>query len=211
MRRWTREGILLVLGFALLLVAAWALHRPERKAPPLPAAAVATAEPLPSPREPTKAELLAVTRSLSGAVSVLRSSFRDFGNELDPAAAMLALWSAENMRWSELQRLPEVKHGMVMKDPELARGKLHCNSGSLVEIQVDRSGGAAVYVGGLLSNSGQWLRFVAVQSTGALVQNSPARICGVVTGLQSYSNVAGGMTHAVHVVGMFDLPENRTR
>lgn len=46
-------------------------------------------------------------------------------------------------------------------------------------------------------------------STATLVQQSRARLCGVVIGTYDYSNSAGGKGHAVSLVGMFDLAENR--
>ena len=42
-------------------------------------------------------------------------------------------------------------------------------------------------------------------------QHEPARFCGIATGRDTYANTGGGTTHAVRVVGMFDLPENRKR
>lgn len=48
----------------------------------------------------------------------------------------------------------------------------------------------------------------SVSSTGRLVEDSRARLCGFVTGKYSYSNSGGGSSHAVQLVGMFKLPEN---
>ena len=58
--------------------------------------------------------------------------------------------------------------------------------------------------------TGKKVSFFAVQSTGDLVEGSRARLCGVVTGRYSYSNTGNGTTHAVKVVGVFDLAENRS-
>jgi len=44
------------------------------------------------------------------------------------------------------------------------------------------------------------IRFVAVGDTGALVANSTARFCGIVTGRFTYLNAIGGTTHAVRLV-----------
>jgi hypothetical protein len=51
--------------------------------------------------------------------------------------------------------------------------------------------------------------FYAVGETGDLVAGSRTRLCGIVTGLHSFLNSGGGVTHAIRAVGMFDLPENR--
>lgn len=47
--------------------------------------------------------------------------------------------------------------------------------------------------------------------TGDLVQNSAARICGIVTGVSDYANTGGGQTPSVTIVGLFDLPANRAK
>lgn len=76
-------------------------------------------------------------------------------------------------------------------------------------IHTDKSTGKPIYMGGLMTNDVKVIRFVAVGSSGELVENSSARFCGFVMGLNSYSNAVGGTTHGVSVVGMFDLPENQ--
>lgn len=177
-------------------------------AAPLPAKPAAPAEP-PKPPEPTFAERLAAQSSLSGAVAMLRPLMTDTVNETSAGAAGLALWASKNLTWADLQSVPETKRSMVMKDPEAERGKRLCSTGTINEIQVDRSGGAPVYIGGMMTPGYDSVRFMAVGSTGALVENSGARLCGIVAGRFSYSNAGGGTTHAVQVVGMFDLPENK--
>ena len=78
------------------------------------------------------------------------------------------------------------------------------------EITADDSlGTPKVFTGGLIDNSGQIYRFIAVKSTGEIVKGSTAKFCGIVTGRLMFSNSVGGTTHAVSLVGMFDLPENR--
>jgi hypothetical protein len=204
------RGLCLALGAGLVFVLAWAL-KPDERTPPLPEAAAPAPEPL-RQREPTPIELLNVASSVSAAAEILRPHFRDTTDDTDEWAVALAHWSSARLTWTDLHRLPDVKFGAALKDPLLARGKRHCNSGSLVEIEIQRGAGVApMYFGGLFSDSGQVVRFIAVHSTGELIQGSPARICGVVTGLHSYANSGGGTTRAVHIVGMFDLPENRTR
>ena len=51
-------------------------------------------------------------------------------------------------------------------------------------------------------------RFLAVKSTGNITDESSAKFCGVVIGKMDYANSAGGVAHAIQLVGMFDLPEN---
>ncbi len=96
-----------------------------------------------------------------------------------------------------------------MKDPEAELGKRLCWSGSVLDISTDRAAGFPLYLGELVDYNGDILNFYAVGSTGALVERSQARICGIATGTVAYQNTAGGITQTVRVVGMFDLPENR--
>ncbi len=165
--------------------------------------------PPPVPREPTPAEVLASKRQISSALAIVQPMFGDSVNALDAGAATFAAWSAQHMLWSDLQAQTETKHALVLKDPALARGKRLCASGMVAEIKVDRSVAPPVYVGGLVGDSLKVTRFIAVHSTGELVENSYARICGIVTGTQSYTNSGGGSTEAAFIVGMFDLPENK--
>jgi hypothetical protein len=74
---------------------------------------------------------------------------------------------------------------------------------------VEKADGNKFYNGGLVDHYGHIYRFIAVRSTGDLVAGSVAHFCGVVTGKQSYANSVGGMAHAVFLVGMFVLPENK--
>ncbi len=41
------------------------------------------------------------------------------------------------------------------------------------------------------------------------MERSQERFCGVVTGLFDYANSGGGTGHAVAIVGLFDIAENR--
>ncbi len=97
------------------------------------------------------------------------------------------------------------------KDPDAERGKTTCVSGTVRQIAVDRSDLGTFYNGTITSGSGDWWRFTAVRDTGDLVQNSAARICGIVTGVSDYANTGGGQTPSVTIVGLFDLPANRAK
>lgn len=165
----------------------------------------------PVPREPTLLELLSAESSVDGALKVVGPHLSDSTNALDPGALNLAIWGAEHLSWEDIQSLPETKHAKVLKDPEAERGKRNCYRGTIVEIQVDRSAGEPIYLGGLMTGSGMVIRFAAVGATGELVGNSYANFCGITTGKYSYSNSGGGTTHAVFLVGIFDLPENKSK
>lgn len=129
---------------------------------------------------------------------------------LDAGSVALTLWGADHMKWSELQEVPDGKYAMVMKDSDSQRGKKICTNGRVIEIAVDRSvPDKKIFIGGMYDDAGRIYRFIAVHSTGEIVANSRAKFCGIITGQQHYPNSAGGMAHAVHLVGMFDLPENK--
>ena len=125
------------------------------------------------------------------------------------AAVLVTLYANKNMIWKELNGFEKTQRAKVLKNPEAEQGKLLCISGSIIEIQIDNSLSPPVFVGGLWTNSGDVVRFIAVGDTGELVADSVARICGIVTGTQQYDNVSGGKTVAVYIVGMFDLPSNK--
>lgn len=151
--------------------------------------------------------------SLLAAIAATKLEMTDFNDvNFSRGAVLLAMWGARNMTWADLQKVEQGKYGMVMKDPDSQRGKRLCAYGQIIEVQVDNSVPGKVYLGGLNAYSDDGLRiyrFVAVGSTGELVAGNEARFCGVITGKNSYQNSAGGMTHAVHLIGMFELPENK--
>ena len=125
---------------------------------------------------------------------------------------MFAGWAASNMKWSDVGvTTDETSSAKIKKDSDEERGKRICASGRIIEIETAKTPIGKFYEGGLITNSRDIFRFVTVGSSGDLVEGSQARLCGVVTGTNSYSNSAGGTTHGVQLVGMFDLPENRKR
>lgn len=123
-------------------------------------------------------------------------------------AQMLALWASDRIEWKELAAVPSTHAALVLKDSEDQLGKRICSSGEIVEIFANELAGK-VYVGELVNlDSGSIYRFIALRSTGDLVEHSDARFCGIVTGKVDYANSMGGESHAIQLVGMFDLPEN---
>ncbi len=151
--------------------------------------------------------------NLREAVAGTRFEMSDIqGGDLSPGAAKLALWGAEHLLWNELQEIPSTKYGLVMKDPDAQRGQKLCVNGQVIEIEVDQSvPGKKVFLGGMFDDDSRIYRFVAVQSTGEIMANTHTRFCGIVTGQQHYPNSMGGVAHAVHLVGMFDIPENKNK
>jgi len=200
---------LFVLAGAFAL-AACGNNTPPGTTTPVPSAAPAPAEKTsiepPPPATPPK------PLDLKGALAVTIPEMEDVRDAVaSKGGAIFAMWAASEMKWSELQALEAAKYAMVMKDSVSERGKRICTTGRIIEIAVDRTAGKPLYFGGMYDEAGKLYRFIAVGSTGALVESSRAKFCGVVVGQQHYQNSAGGVAHSVQLVGMFDLPENRTR
>ncbi len=162
------------------------------------------------PEQESKAPVQ-IPATLIDAIKIARPHMTDVnGTDVDIGSGALAIWGADHMTWSELQELPLAKYALVMKDSDSQRGNRICISGRVIEIIVDNSvPGKKLYRGGLFDEGMRIYRFIAVKSTGDIVGDSRARFCGVVTGQQHYQNSMGGVAHAVHLVGMFDLPENK--
>lgn len=161
---------------------------------------------------PAKAPAMRIDfANLQDAIASTLPHMADTSNgEISKGGAFLALWSDRNLKWSELQEVPAGKFALVMKDSETQRGKRICTSGTVIEISVDATvPGKKIYIGGMYDDSGSLYRFVAVRSTGEIVAQSRAKFCGIITGQQHYPNSVGGVAHSVHLVGMFDLPENK--
>jgi len=138
----------------------------------------------------------------------------DTEGKVSDGAIILAAWASRNMKWTDVAvTKDETSFALVRKDSEDARGKRLCTSGQIIQIEVYKfeSGDRPVSVGLLMSGAGNLYNFVAAGSSGTLVEQSWARFCGVVTGKYDYANSAGGTGHAVSIVGMFDLPENRSK
>ena len=133
----------------------------------------------------------------------------DAGDEMNPGAMLFAVWAGNKLRWTDVA-VPknETSFKLVMKDSDAARQKRMCVSGSLIEISKGNDD-PKIFTGGLVSNYGDIYRFMAVGSTGELVAQSRARLCGVVVGQYAYANTIGGQAKSVMLVGMFDLPENK--
>nr|PZN75905.1 MAG: hypothetical protein DIU57_17880 [Pseudomonadota bacterium] len=199
---------------ALVLISDY-LKPAANKVTPTPSAerkVTAAAPPKPESRQPTFKDQLLAARNLREVLPLLTPLFGDTFERVDPAAAVFAVWGSDGrLTWSDIQAAPATKHSLVMKDPEANRGKRLCVSGEIVQIEADRSAVHMMHSGVMGTESWDFVRFVALGSSGDLVQDSWARFCGIVTGKQSYNNTQGGVTHAVFAVGMFDLPENRNR
>jgi len=123
---------------------------------------------------------------------------------------LLAWWSAADLRLADVD-VPrnETSFALIRKDLESEAGKRMCVSGLIIQITKQPLQGRTVYLGLLLSRPGNILSFWAVGSTGSLVERNSAKFCGIVTGTYDYQNSGGGAGHAVDIVGMFAISQNR--
>jgi hypothetical protein len=205
--------VVVIVGLIAALMVAVAIGRAVSKrpaAPPLPVVeAVAEA---PKPKVVTPVERLARVGTLAEAITIAKPMMDDTqGEQVSPGAAVLALWwSQHSDRWTELMAMPDTRRADILKDPDFYRGRRICMTGTVVQIFRDKTAGspAPIYLGVMSHGYANFVRFLAVQSTHGVVEDTAARFCGIAIGTQSYPNVSGGTTIAVQVVGEFDIPAN---
>ena len=172
-------------------------------------APVPSAAPVPELTESQKLYVqLKNVSNLPEAISIVKPVMGDMVNNADDGTALMAAWLLRHYNFNELNKIETTKFPLVMKSSELEKGKRICTSGSVIEIVSKKTNDGEITEGGLLAN-GRVYRFIGVGSSGEIAEGSYAAFCGIVTGKYSYSNSGGGMTHAVQLVGMFDLPENK--
>jgi len=161
--------------------------------------------------EPLPIEIMLQKKSLSDAITFAKIFIEDKFNTDDLGTLMLLAWSSNYLKWSDVDHKDQTSIPLVRKDPHEARGKHYCASGRIIQIETlpKNKHFNKSYNGLLIDNSRNLVRFYAARSSGSLVEKNPARICGIVTGVYDYKNSGGGTGHAVKLVGMFDLPENR--
>lgn len=205
----------LFLLITLLLTSCSNEKGPGKATPPIPTPAPAEPTPVPEPPPPppepeeTMAQKLAKL-GFPEAVEFVKPMMSDEMNETSKGAVMLAVWGMQKMVWTDVfVAKNETSFALVQKDPDEARGKRMCTSGTIIQIEVTKTDFGKVNEGLLRTNSGNLFNYNMVGGSGELVARSRAKMCGVVIGKYSYSNSGGGTGHAVQLVGMFDLPENK--
>ncbi len=158
----------------------------------------------------TLVDKLLKTNSMGQALELCKPIMDDTTDKPSEGALVLGIWAAKHMKWANVAtNRNETSFALAMKDSEEARGKRVCVSGGIIQIAVERTDFGKFNDGLLMSDEGDIYKFMNVGTSGDLVANSQARMCGVVTGRYQYSNSAGGTGHALSIVGMFDLPQNR--
>jgi hypothetical protein len=205
-------GACVVFGVAAVWTALSLRSSTTATAAVAPVETAATPAPAEQPVDTTKATLIRMDHlAWPDAFASVRSSMSDSNDDDSRGTALFALWAARRMRWNDVSvDADETTFGLVQRDSQEQIGKRMCSSGQIVEIHADSitTGGKLAH-GLLMSDAGHLYRFMAAGSCGDVVTGSYARHCGVVTGNYDYSNSGGGTGHAVAVVGMFDLPQNK--
>lgn len=148
--------------------------------------------------------------TFAAALAYTRPKVVDY--EYGVGQAMLTGWAAVHLRWADIEvNAPETTFPLVKKDPDAERGKRLCADVTVLDIAASGSGLGKRYTGLMISRSFPTVpyAFTAVRSTGDIVEHSAARFCGYVLALHRYQS-NDGPREGLQVLGMFDLPENRT-
>lgn len=163
----------------------------------------------PAVPETVYAEKLMTENDPAKAIAMIKPFMTDEVNTPSSGALILGGWSNEHLSWKQLLAQPKTKYELVMKDSDQERSKLLCVYGGILEITAQTVNELKFFEGGLVDpDSGNIYRFIAIKSTGDLVERSMATFFGLVIGRFDYQNSGGGVTHSVQLVGMFKLPEN---
>lgn len=159
-----------------------------------------------APPPPTLAEKALAAKSLRETLAYSVPLMQDVdGEKLSDGALLFAAWASGHEFWQDLLRMPDTKRAEILKDSDSQRGRRICVSGTVTQIFRDKSLPFRAFLGVLLAGPTGFVRFVAVNSTEGVLENQWARFCGITPGVQSYPNVSSGTTHAVQIVGSFDL------
>lgn len=155
-------------------------------------------------------DVIMTKRTAKEAFAVALPMMIERPNDTSPGGFLFSLWALQHLLWTDVAvSTDETSYARVKKDVDAERGKRFCVSGQIIEIASFKQPYGTLFSGLLINPGGNLYRFSAVKSTGDLVEQSPARFCGYVMGNYDYSNSAGGTGHAVDMVGIFDLPENK--
>jgi hypothetical protein len=185
----------------------FACHAPSPQAKPAPTVAQAVDA---GPPEPSPLEQILLRKSLAEAITFDQPLMDDTNDgQVSKGALLLAAWSTQRLKWGDLDALGETRFAQVKKDPDAHRGQRLCTRGHVVQIEAVKTDAGKLFSGLMIDSSENLTEFVAVHGSGDLVERSWARFCGVVIGKYDYPNSGGGVGHALTLVGMFDLPENR--
>lgn len=189
--RWTTLAVVVLIIGGIVVASMPSRRSPRRAAPrsqpatPAPAATMPARVP-----PPTTEDLVARAASFTDALALAQR---------DPSGLLLAHYPGA--RWSDVAVPPETSIARVQKDAEPEYGKRLCVTGTIAMITRSDVATGKRFVGRLVAANGDSVEFVALGTTGDLLRGSATTLCGAVVGLRGDAPV---------LVGLFDLPENRT-
>ncbi len=173
-------------------------------------AATTSAAPTAAPK-PNPLEVIRSRKTMGDALLVAGPLMVDKPNESNLGSLLFASWSVDHLRWTDVnvEAHDETSYAAIQKDIDTERMKRLCATGQIIEIRAEKTDVGKWYTGLMFNMSRDLFHFHAVRSTEGVLKGVTARFCGVVTGWFDYKNSGGGTGHAVEVVGMFSLAENR--
>ncbi len=202
------KSIGMLVSFGILCVAAACTESSQAAQSPKASSPSSTAVPVAA--EETPLEKSSKLPNFEAAREFAKPFMTDVSNETSEGTRIFGAWALGHLKLSDvLVAKDETTFALVQKDPDEERGKRVCYGGTIVQIEVVKTPQGKGYEGILINQRRDLFRFLVAGSTGALVGQSWGRVCGIVIGKYEYSNSGGGTGHAIQVVGMFDLPENR--
>lgn len=167
-------------------------------------------KPLPEPEKPPPPPKPFLEKPMTEALESLRDERFDSVNRFSGPQMKLMLWARRNLRWQDVDvDEDETTAAHVMKDSEPHIGKRMCIKGRITQINATFVNDEKMFQGVMVIRK-QPITFIAVASTGDLVARNRARFCGLIAGRYDYTNTRNTQSQGFMLVGMFDLPENRT-
>lgn len=144
---------------------------------------------------------------------VIQNNIPEMKNRIDgtfasKASHTIAVWGSDNMKWDDLNSLPEASYSLAIKDINAVRGQKICTSGEVLNIEGTTIENKKMYYVNIMDDELKFYNFLAIKSAGNIVAKSKVKFCGVLINWQR-ANFGNGTIDAVHLVGMFDLPENK--
>ncbi len=178
------------------------------------AAASGAAMPLASavapPAASSRAQQIELLDSVDRAIAFARPDMSDTVDTESPGTTLLARWAAKKMKLADVALAKdETSFDAIAKNAGAERGKRMCVKGPIANIEVAHTEGGDVGNGSLLGGGKHVAYFKAVGDRGDLAAKKGARFCGVVIGNHDYKNASGAVSHAVAIVGMFDLAASK--
>lgn len=132
----------------------------------------------------------------------------DKPHDVTIGTGLFIAWARQRMRWSDVNvSTNETSWAMMAKDSKGERGKRLCFRGTIIQITQAKEDAA---FGWMFDDDKNIFWFMALGSTGKIVDKSEPRICAVATEVYRLPQKSDRPDkRGVRVVGMFDIPQNK--